>query len=109
MILKMCQVFFQKSLINSCYAGQCKFVCHCEKIRGRNDRVFLMVVELDSTEPVEVSKQAILQSVTAEMRINVSLDNLRRIASLHSFKISPLALRNFSLVWFDKLTNHRSQ
>jgi hypothetical protein len=27
------------------------------------------------------------------------------IASLHSFKISPLTLRNFSLVWFDTSTS----
>jgi hypothetical protein len=46
----------------------------------------------------EFTSEAILLSVTAEARINASLDNLCRIASLHSFKISPLALRNFSLV-----------
>jgi hypothetical protein len=42
--------------------------------------------------------EAILRSVTAEALIYANLDKLCRIASLHSFKISPLALRNFSLV-----------
>jgi hypothetical protein len=60
-----------------------ELVCHCEKMQASlRASIF----------------EAILPSVTAEAWINFSLDILCMIASLHSFKIFPLALQNFSLV-----------
>jgi hypothetical protein len=57
--------------------------------------MLVFVIASAVVELVETTSEAILQSVTAEARIDVSLDNFCRIASLIRSKILAFQAQNF--------------